>query len=104
MSELPADAWVPVPLRWRHVAPGDVFVGRDGRLWHVRAMNVLGRGIVSTDHGGENFAAPVDPDEIVQVLIPVTERDAVELCRDELGARLADRRSVEQRSTSQQTI
>lgn len=97
MSELPPDAFVPVPLHWRYVAPGDVFVAPDGRLWHVRATDAdgpLGRNVVSAEHGKEAHTAAVDPDNTISVLVPVTERDAVELCREELGARLTGQRTV----------
>jgi len=107
MSDLPADVWVPVPLRWRHVAPGDTFEGQDKKLWHVEYIGIGSQsGLLGAvvRRANDQWNGKVDPDEVVNVLVPVTERDAVELCRDELGARLADRRSVEQRSTSQQTI
>lgn len=88
-APLPADAFVPVPIRWRHAAAGDVFVGRDDRLWLVRQQldHSSGRVEVVCD-GGEGLIGQPDPDEVVHVLVPVTERDAVELCIDELGARL----------------
>lgn len=89
-AHLPADAFVPVPIRWRHVAAGDVFVGRDGRLWHVTNAAPsprAGTSVVAV-HADDVVGADVDPDEVVHVLVPVTERDAVELCIDELGARL----------------
>jgi hypothetical protein len=94
VSDLPADAWVPVPVRFRHVVPGDVFVGRDGALWHIRATGVLGRNIVSADQGENNRATPVDLDDVVQVLVPVGEREAVELTREQLGAQLVERRTA----------
>lgn len=89
-APLPADVWVPVPIRWRHVAAGDVFVGRDGRLWHVtnRGPNQRTSYSVVAVHADDVVGGDVDPDEVVNVLVPVTERDAVELCIDELGARL----------------
>ena len=93
MSSLPPDAWVPVPMRWRHVVAGDVIVGHDGGLWLVA---VRGRDGLTTAMrtGADQHSAPVDPDDVVQVLVPVTEREAVELTRDQLGARLIERRTT----------
>lgn len=91
-----ADCWTPVPLRWRHAIEGDVFVGRDGALWRVDQANSFGpAGIeVVVSCAAATHAADVDPDEVVHVLVPVTERDAVELTREQLGARLVDRRTA----------
>jgi hypothetical protein len=86
------DAWVPVPLRWKHVLAGDVFVGKDGALWTVTETNGLGRGIVTVRRTSEQtYSAPVNPDAVVSVLVPVLERDALRVCRDELGAQLEAR-------------
>ena len=96
MSGLPADVFVPVPLRFRHVIPGDVFLGRDGSLWAVTERGPSQRtsyGVVAVQ-GANQVAVDVDPDETVQVLVPVTERDAVELTRAQLGARLVERRTA----------
>lgn len=86
----PADCWVPVPLRWRHVIPGDVIVGRDGRPWMVTST---GTAVTAVD-GPTAATQPVDPDDPIPVLVPVTDRDAVELTRDQLGARLVERRTT----------
>ena len=90
----PADVWVPVPLRWRHVVQGDVFVGQ-GSLWHVSRIG-LEKGELTVDvySGADEWRGPVDPDDVINVLVPVAERDAVELCREELGARLIAGRTV----------
>lgn len=92
---IPADCWTPVPLRFRHVIEGDVFVGRDGALWHVeRISSSYGPGVeVTVRCCAATHHADVDPDEVVHVLVPVTERDAVELTREQLGARLVQRRT-----------
>lgn len=95
MSELPPDCWVPVPLRWRHVVAGDTFVGRENQLWHVEEINGYGAALdVAVRCSGDTHRVDVDPDEAMQVLVPVAERDAVELLREELGARLAAQRTV----------
>jgi hypothetical protein len=92
-----ADAWVPVPLRWRHVQVGDVFFSaKTGDLWLVTAAeNRADRPArrVTVAHGGATHTAEVELDDIAQVLVPVIERDALRLSRDELGARLIDRRT-----------
>jgi hypothetical protein len=92
---IPADAWVPVKLRWRHVRAGDVFFSpKTNDLWMVSAAldrdDRPARAIVVT-HGAAVHEAEVDLDETVTVLVPVPERDALRVCRDELGARLVAR-------------
>jgi hypothetical protein len=92
---MPPDVYVPVPLHWKHVLPGDVFVGKDGALWHVEETGPS----LSTSYdviavrGAKVHKADVDPDDSIQVLVPVTERDALRLTRDELGATLVERRT-----------
>lgn len=89
--------WVPVPLRWRHVIPGDVFVGKDDRLWQVTDLT-HDRGMlieVTCQSVLDVFYDEADPDDTVNVLVPVLERDAVELTIEELGARLVSRRNEE---------
>lgn len=90
----PRDAWLPVPLRWRHVLAGDVFVARNGTLWHVISTGTAptGQFLVATSRGPEEYGSTVDPDDSIQVLVPVAERDALRLTRDELGAALVERR------------
>jgi hypothetical protein len=95
MTTLPPDVWVPVPLRWRHVHPGDTFVGRESRLWHVTGIGPHEAEFrVDAVNSYTPFTAMVDPDDTINVLVPVSERDAVELCREELGARLLAGRTV----------
>ena len=91
MSESPPDAWIPVPIRWRWVQPGDVVVAPDGQLWLITLCPRDGEVIGQRTFHERNSGRP-DPDDVVQVLVPVAERDAVELCREELGARLVGRR------------
>jgi len=93
VSVLPPDAFVPVPIRWRAVIPGDVIVAPDGVLWLITLCPKDGEVIGQRTFHERNSGRP-DPDEVVQVLVPVTEADAVELCRDELGARLVAGRTV----------
>jgi len=87
------DVWVPVPLRWRHALQGDVFVGGDGQLWMV-----MERYEYKGQHGAvacrsKEYDAPINPDDVIQVLVPVSERDALELTREQLGARVVERRT-----------
>lgn len=94
-ATLPVEVWVPVPLRWRHVIAGDVFGGADSRLWHVTKIGPTttgGIGVVVVQ-ADTVFGDEVDPDDVINVLVPMTERDAVELSMDELGARLVERRT-----------
>lgn len=90
---------VPVPMRVRHVAPGDVFVSsRDGSHWHVTSAaeelwRLAGRELVA-ECEDRTVKSDLDPDHVLDVLIPDIERDAVELLYAELGARLAGRRTV----------
>lgn len=88
---LDADIFVPVPLRWRHVVAGDVFLGADGLLWAVENMH---QGAVCVRNGRTQHADIVDPDDVIPVLVPAVERDAVELTREQLGARLIERRTA----------
>lgn len=90
----PADCYVPVPVRWRLAAEGDVFVGGGGALWHV---DTIGRGYgtqltVQASHAGREVKVGCDPDETVTILVAVPEADAVDLVREVLGARLIARR------------
>jgi hypothetical protein len=92
-----ADCFVPVPMRWRLVAAGDVFVAKDGRLWSVGALGprVRGSGLYVAAHCGlQSYETHVDPDDVIHVLIPTPERDAVLLTRDQLGARVFARRTA----------
>lgn len=94
----PADAWVPVPLRWKHVQPGDVIVGRDGRPWSVGAVGPAigrpGQRFAVTYHGTACWEGHVGADATVQVLTPVPERDAAAVLRDELAGQLVARRTA----------
>lgn len=95
-ATLPPDVWVPVPLRWRHVVAGDVFVAPDGSPWVV-ARREPSQGLIAVQvvQADDPFNSYVDPDDVINVLVPAVERDAVELTREQLGARLIERR-VEQ--------
>lgn len=93
-ATLPSDVWVPVPLRARHIMAWDMIVGNDGSLWAVSssASDPSGKWSISALCGAEGLSQFVDPDDVIPVLVPVVERDAVELTRDQLGARLVERR------------
>lgn len=96
MSALPPDAWVPVPMRYRYVIAGDVFIDPRGRLWVVNRSGGMDNGhwaVVATHADVPVRSAEVDPDDMLNVMVPVTEVDAVELTRAELGARLVGRRT-----------
>lgn len=89
------DAWIPVPLRWRHAIETDVFVAPDGELWQIIRSETHGAWFsVTATRGPDQFSRDVDPDDVIPVLVPVSERDAVELTRDQLGARLVERRTA----------
>ncbi len=92
MTSLPPDAWVPVPVRWRHVQPGDLVLA-GATPWLI--THVQDDGTVVGQHTfRERHHARPDPDDVAQVLVPVTEREAVELAREQLGARLVERRTT----------
>lgn len=86
------DAWVPVPLRWKHVRAGDVFYSaKTEDLWTVTKIEHGSPSVVRVTHNGRPHLVEMDPDATVAVLVPVPERDALRVCRDELGARLVSR-------------
>jgi hypothetical protein len=92
-----SDAWVPVKLRWRHVRAGDVFFSaKTGDLWHVTEIEDVEPFLLTVhlNHGGDQHVVEMDRDAVVQVLTPVPERDAMRIARDELGARLVERRTT----------
>lgn len=89
---LPADAWGPVPMRWRHVQPGDVVLDPDGRPWMVTA---LADGVHTLDRGRDRFPRQCAPDDVVRVLVPLAERTAVgELHAAGLGPTVVERRTA----------
>lgn len=94
---VPADAWVPVPMRWRNVRAGDVVLDPDGRPWMVvdAIASTMGRGPwVHVQRGDQFHGKERDPDATVPVLVALAERDAVERVREQLGpVRLVDRRA-----------
>lgn len=90
-----AATWAPVTLPWRHTLPGDAFIGQGGTLWRITASapsSVAGQWQLDVAEAGEDATSYVgDPDEDVDVLCPVAERDAFVLLRAELGARIVGR-------------
>lgn len=88
-----ATCYVPLPLAWRYVVAGDVFVGKGGKLWTVLGAVPGVHFGVEVQNGANTFKATVDPDAQVQVLTPVHAHDAMALTREELGGRLIAARS-----------
>ena len=93
-----AMCWVPVPLRWRHTRPGDVIVGKGDDLWMIEGVSAGGWGdrgfLVQGQTTYETPRGSIDPDETVQVLVPLPEREALTVARDELAARVIERRTA----------
>lgn len=83
-------AHVPVTLRWRHVQPGHVIVGADGLLFMVTgAGEDGGQWRLDITRGWLGISSYMgDPDDTAKVLMTRAERDAMTLCRDQLGARV----------------
>ena len=95
IDTLPPDVWVPVSIRFRYVQAGDTFVGNAAQLWHVISIKPdLSQLRIQAHQGHTLFSVMVDPDDVIDVLTPVPERDAIELTRDALGARLIERRTA----------
>lgn len=85
-------AEVPIPLRWRHVAAGDLIVGKDGAPLLVRqapAPDNESTTCVVTPNG--EWSGRVDLNRVAQVLVPAPVVDAMCLVRDQLGARVTER-------------
>lgn len=104
VAPLPAEAYVPVPMRWRLVRPGDVVLDPDGRPWMTDDVSWLSFGtlFVHLSRGDDVVVRPdsnkdkppFDPDATVDVLIPLAERDAVIALREGLGdVRVLERRT-----------
>lgn len=107
----PRSVRVPVPIRTSLLAPGDLIEDRKGvgRLvtdvcraeahpdprW--RAQQYRGRVVVTVSRVDPRqgvVAFDADRDEPAQVLIPVSEVEAMRLTRDQLGARVMERRVI----------
>ena len=93
----PATCWVPVPIRWRYVQPGDVFSGGAGLFW-VQGIEHGGPAVVAhvvgPNTGAKAHPYILDPDEMVSVLVPIPERDAGALTVEQLGAVVIGRRTA----------
>lgn len=77
-----AHCWVPTPRAWRHIPDGATFVGGDGKLWELLAKVATADGSPAVQVRCGKLEPPpvaVDPDEQVLVLVPMVERDALEL-------------------------
>jgi hypothetical protein len=89
-------AYVPVELDWAAVVPGDVILGSDGRLFIVTGAGKDGDqwrlDVVHNYCGIETYRSPVNA--TVRVLVPIPERDALTLARDQLAAHVIERRSA----------
>jgi hypothetical protein len=91
-----ADCWAPVPMPWRLVEDGELFVGGNGVLWvlhTIRGTRGAPVAVASPVADPEQVhEVPVRPDELVRVLVPTTERDVVAMTRELLGAQVIARR------------
>ena len=85
----PGDAYVPVPLRQRHLLAGDVFVGQGGQLWTVAVGTRPG--YLTATIGQTVRAAEVDPDQVFNVLVEVPMAQAVSVAREQLAMQLVER-------------
>lgn len=87
-------AWVSSPTRWRHVLVGDVFYSaKTDDLWTVTEFEHR-EGLlveVSVFHNGKTHQVEMDPDGLVQVLTTTTERDALRVTEELLGATTIER-------------
>lgn len=83
------DCHTPIPLRWRHVRPGDVVVLKD-KLWEVVGTNT--QDVVTVIRGGKTHSAAPDADATVPVLVRHQEREALQIAREQLGGTVMDRR------------
>jgi hypothetical protein len=101
-----ADCYVPIPLRWRHVIAGDILLGQSGVLFAVTASrphvdprgHITGQWALTVGVGPDARPFIGDPDEPARVLTGVPERDALTVLRDELSARVVERRIAESRA------
>lgn len=83
------DAWAPVPRRWADIEPGDTFFGAGPSLWHVERIGTsYGAALEVVAVRGNQTARvdDLDPDETVDVLVPVLERDSLAVLHEQLGA------------------
>lgn len=88
----PATCWAPVPVRWRYVQAGDVTLGT-AALVYVTGIGVEGNRLrVDATASGFDGTWYPDPDELVNVLVPIPERDAQRLSVEQLGAHVIGRR------------
>jgi hypothetical protein len=94
----PATCWVPVPVRWRYVQPGDVTVGVGGDLIPIEMLDYSKPGQITVTALDLPEPIPVDPDELVSILVPVPERDAQRLTVEQLGGVVTGRRTVKEAS------
>lgn len=88
----PATCWAPVPVRWRYVQPGDVTIGTAGLVFVTGAGVEGSRLRIDATSGAFDGTWYSDPDELVNVLVPIPERDAARLTVEQLGAVVVGRR------------
>jgi uncharacterized coiled-coil protein SlyX len=92
---VPSDAFLPVPIRWRHVLPGDVLAVKRGdevEPWLVRvsrAGDPTGW-TVEVARTGADVPRNVDPDDEVPVLVAAAVADAFVVLREQ-GAEMVGR-------------
>jgi hypothetical protein len=90
----PATCWVPVPVRWRYVQPGDVIAG-NGQLYQAASSypsEDRSQWVIMVTPGA--LVQIGDPDEMVSILVPVPERDARSLVLEDLATHVIGRRTV----------
>ena len=92
-----ATCFVPIPLRSRHVIAGDAIVSEDNKLWPVVEIRGNAVDVLVPAHGAHAVRTfTVDPDDVVQVLTPVPMADAMVMTREQLGARVIERRTTKE--------
>lgn len=71
-----------MPMRWRLVRAGDVFLDTRGRPWIVTAHRLDGATCeVSASGCGTSLTRVVGPDDPIPVLVPLAERAALQRLR-----------------------
>jgi hypothetical protein len=84
--------WEVVNMRWRNIRPGDVIVNGRAEMWMVTSWSLVpNQATLTVVRGAGTHTFQKDPDEAVRVLLASTEREAILLAREQLGAVVTDR-------------